>query len=254
MSIIEQAAKRLEELARSGVRVPWAAAGLAPGEVAARGAGSDKRPSDASPPELAPARLPIPAAAALRFAARPAVASGPLRAKPSPDAPPRRSQSVTIDLERLERSNFLVPRLSRTELAEEFRRIKLPLLRNASGGSAVPRGSLSMVTSALPGEGKTFCAFNLAVSIATEIDRSVLLVDADVVRPSLPSLLGLEGRRGLLDVGRRTTVPPNIWPAARWKSCSSSSPTGTTIVSSSSIRLRCCSSPKRGFLRRTSAK
>ena len=44
-----------------------------------------------------------------------------------------------------------------------------------------------MVTSALPGEGKSFTAVNLAMSIAMELDNTVLLVDADVARPSIPA-------------------------------------------------------------------
>ena len=43
-----------------------------------------------------------------------------------------------------------------------------------------------MVTSALPVEGKTFTSLNLALSIATEIDSTVLLVDGDVAHPSIP--------------------------------------------------------------------
>jgi receptor protein-tyrosine kinase len=57
-----------------------------------------------------------------------------------------------------------------------------------------------MVTSALSGEGKTFCAINLAMSIAAEIDRSVLLVDADVVQPNLLRRLGVPPMPGLLDL------------------------------------------------------
>lgn len=57
-----------------------------------------------------------------------------------------------------------------------------------------------MVTSAVPGEGKTFAAVNLAMSLAMELDQRVLLVDADVARPSLPSVLGLPSGNGLLDV------------------------------------------------------
>ena len=107
-----------------------------------------------------------------------------------------------------------------------------------------------MVTSALAGEGKTFCSLNLALSIASEVDSSVLLVDADVVRPSVMSRLGLQGRfKGLLDLlsdtslelpdlilktnvpklaccprGRRASTPPSCWPVTRWRSCSMTSP------------------------------
>src|SRR6185436_10462234 len=75
------------------------------------------------------------------------------------------------------------------------------LLANASGAgtAAVKNGNLIMVTSAVPHEGKTFTAVNLALSIADEQDRRVLLVDADVARPAVPALFGLSSSRGLLD-------------------------------------------------------
>jgi receptor protein-tyrosine kinase len=57
-----------------------------------------------------------------------------------------------------------------------------------------------MVTSAFPGEGKTFTAANLAMSIAMELDSRVLLVDGDVPNPALLPLLGLREARGLMDV------------------------------------------------------
>jgi len=119
-----------------------------------------------------------------------------------PAEPARRSASVEIDLARLERAGYLVPTLARSELAEEFRQIKRPLLHHTQTADPATSGraSLIMVTSAVAGEGKTFCAINLAMSIAMEVDTSVLLVDADVVRPSIPSRLGLPQSRGLLDV------------------------------------------------------
>jgi receptor protein-tyrosine kinase len=62
-----------------------------------------------------------------------------------------------------------------------------------------PPANLVLVTSALPGEGKTFCAINLAISIALEMDRTVLLVDADVAKPGVLNTLGLEAKKGLMD-------------------------------------------------------
>jgi len=108
---------------------------------------------------------------------------------------------VRIDLLALQQAGYLVPTQSRSRLAEEFRQIKRPLLRNAHAeGAAQARQSLVMVTSALPSEGKTFFSINLAMSLAMEVDSSVLLVDADVVRPNLLSRLGIEARKGLLDL------------------------------------------------------
>lgn len=64
----------------------------------------------------------------------------------------------------------------------------------------ISNGNLIMVTSALPGEGKSFTAINLAISIAMELDNTVMLVDADVARPSVLNMLGLPPSKGLLDV------------------------------------------------------
>jgi len=57
-----------------------------------------------------------------------------------------------------------------------------------------------MVTSALPGEGKTFTSINLAMSIAMEMDKTVLLIDADVAKPVVTARLGVEAEAGLIDV------------------------------------------------------
>ena len=80
--------------------------------------------------------------------------------------------------------------------------LKRPLLRNALGqaGTRVRNGNLVLVTSALQGEGKTFTAANLAISIAMEFDNTVLLVDGDVAHPALPELLGIPKAPGLLDL------------------------------------------------------
>ncbi len=69
-----------------------------------------------------------------------------------------------------------------------------------NGTTPVANGNLIMVTSALPGEGKSFTAINLAISIAMELDNTVMLVDADVARPSILNMLGLPPSKGLLDV------------------------------------------------------
>lgn len=87
-------------------------------------------------------------------------------------------------------------------LGDEVRRAKRPLLTNASGrtGGMLARPQRIMVTSAVPGEGKTFTAMNLALSLAREPDFEVLLVDGDVPKSDLTRVLGLEGRPGLMDV------------------------------------------------------
>ena len=113
-----------------------------------------------------------------------------------------KSQSVEIDLDYLAEKGYVTPNAPRSRIADEFRILKRPLLANAAGVGplSIRHGNLIMVTSAVPGEGKTFCSINLAMSIALEFDRSVLLVDADVAKPSMPSYLGFPPGRGLLDV------------------------------------------------------
>lgn len=114
---------------------------------------------------------------------------------------PTRSKVVTIDLQRLREGGMIAPDGDKTPLAEEFRVIKRPLLKNAFGsGASIRNGNLIMVTSAFPREGKSFCAINLAMSIAMERDRTVLLVDADVARPSIPQKFGIAPDVGLMDV------------------------------------------------------
>jgi protein-tyrosine kinase len=107
-----------------------------------------------------------------------------------------------INLARLAQFGMVTHEGGRTGVAEDFRIIKRPLLRGARGidGQAIPHGNLIIVTSALPGEGKTYCAINLAMSMAMERDTTVLLVDADVARPAVLNVLGLEARPGLMDV------------------------------------------------------
>ena len=112
------------------------------------------------------------------------------------------SRTVHIDLAMLAAKGMVTPEQPRSSIAEEFRVIKRPLLRNATdvGPARIDNANLIMVTSAMPGEGKTFSAINLAISMAMELDYTVLLVDADVSRPSVFRQLGLPPERGLMDV------------------------------------------------------
>ncbi len=136
--------------------------------------------------------LPPPIIAPETATARPRMAS-----KPAAMAP---SRTVELDLDRLAAAGFATPTATRSRIADQFRLIKRPLITNAiSKGNGTNR-NLVMVTSALPGEGKTFTAINLAMSIATELDHTVLLVDADVTQPSIMRELGLPAGPGLLDL------------------------------------------------------
>lgn len=119
------------------------------------------------------------------------------------------SQLGSVNLASLRAMGGLTPDAGRSKIAEEFRLIKRPLLTNALGFGDTPpiqNGNLIMVTSSIPGEGKSFTAINLAISMATEMENTVLLVDADVSKSSVVRYLGLESDRGLLDVLRDPSV------------------------------------------------
>lgn len=109
---------------------------------------------------------------------------------------------VKMDFSVLEQQGYVTPSKTKSEIAEEFRLIKRPLLRNTSSRVAAPveNANMIMVASSIPGEGKTFTALNLALSIVAERERTVLLVDCDVVNPSLSRLLGMGDRQGIIDV------------------------------------------------------
>lgn len=108
---------------------------------------------------------------------------------------------VEIDQQALRNAGLFAPDYDEQMLADQYRNIKRPLIGNAYGkrASAVANGTVIMVTSAIPGEGKSFTAMNLAISIAQEQDHSILLVDADVVKPYISSVFGLSKEPGLLD-------------------------------------------------------
>ena len=172
-SLIEQAAKRLEQLRQAGIEVPHL-----------------------EPPPAAPA--------AARPAPAPQVQAAP--ASPAP-AEARRdvlpgSRRVDLDLVAIAAAGIVTPNAPRTRMADQYRVIKRPLISNAMGKGAatIKHANLSMVTSALAGEGKSFTSINLAMSMAAELDRTVMLVDADVARPSVLRVLGLPPSAGLLEL------------------------------------------------------
>jgi protein-tyrosine kinase len=111
---------------------------------------------------------------------------------------------VQIPLRELRTLGILTPDVPRSTIAEEYRSIKRPLLLNIAGDAVttpIPNGNLIMVTSALEGDGKTFCAISLALSIAMEQDKTVLFVDADTAKAEAGKLLGVpEASPGLIDL------------------------------------------------------
>lgn len=117
-------------------------------------------------------------------------------------APP--SRVIHIDKEGLRNTGLMAPQGHERRLSAEYRQIKRPLLAAAlgKGVARLPRGQLIMVASALPGEGKTFTAVNLAMNMALEQDITVVLADADVAKPHVSRSFGIESEPGLLDVLR----------------------------------------------------
>ncbi len=111
---------------------------------------------------------------------------------------------IVLDRAALHAVGLMPPAADERRLASEYRKIKRPLIANALGRGVerLPKGYLIMLASAMPGEGKTFTGVNLALSFAQEKDLRVVLVDADVAKPQLSRVLGLEGEPGLLDVLR----------------------------------------------------
>ncbi|NDW14280.1 polysaccharide biosynthesis tyrosine autokinase [Alteromonas genovensis] len=107
----------------------------------------------------------------------------------------------TIDFERLDKNGHISLNGERKQINEEYREIKRKLLANSFGAlsKTLHNPNIIMVTSSRPSEGKTFTATNLAMSIASEQDKTVLLVDADVLKPNVLRTLGLENRQGLME-------------------------------------------------------
>ena len=108
---------------------------------------------------------------------------------------------VSINWGALASEGFLDQNDTKSQLAEEFRVIKRPLVNNMQGGelNGIKRSNLILICSSLPGEGKTFVSINLALSIANELDKSVLLIDADVEKPSISKQLGIKQYPGLIE-------------------------------------------------------
>lgn len=134
----------------------------------------------------------------------PAASAGGPRLAVSGAGDPRHyvRKATTLDRDRMRAAGLLPPLEEERLAADQYRRIKRPLVARAliDGTPAPKTGHLIMVASAFPGEGKTFTALNLALSLATEKDVSALLIDADIAKPQLSRLFGLEDAVGLNEV------------------------------------------------------
>ncbi|MGF1685671.1 XrtA-associated tyrosine autokinase [Photobacterium japonica] len=109
----------------------------------------------------------------------------------------------TIDTDALKRKGMVSHDNDKAnpEMTNEYRSIKHKILYNAFGPAAetITNSNMVMVSSTAPNEGKTFTSVNLALSVASEKDKTVLLVDADVLKPSVSAMLGIKSCKGLID-------------------------------------------------------
>ena len=117
-------------------------------------------------------------------------------------APAKIRQRLIVDLGALRAAGYLPEESMDRRFAEYYRQIKRPLIDKAFAANGISDSlnrRLIMITSALPGDGKTFTTINLALSMARERDMSVLLVDADGIKRHVSEIFGLEREPGLLD-------------------------------------------------------
>jgi Mrp family chromosome partitioning ATPase len=174
-------------------------------------AGPDQSDAWESVPEAPSARpKPLVDLGAVASQPEPAQAPEPVAPASTPVAEPMRFDAPVqqVDRRKLTEQGFIVPEGAVTALLEEFRIVKRAVLEAArKSGDTTGRAQRVLVCSPLPGEGKTFCATNLALAIAAEKDSEVLLVDADFAKPSVLSVLGLSGGTGLMDALADPSVP-----------------------------------------------
>jgi len=180
MSIVERALKRLQDSAQAGAKTP-------------------RTP----PPQVG--RV-VPAASV------PAPTAREPRARRSFG---NTQKSVHIDFDALRQSGLLPPEHQQRQVAHQYRMLKRPLLKAAfddtdTAGAGTAAGTSPrtiMVTSALPGEGKTFTSVNLALSLALEKDHSVILIDGDAPKPHVSHTFGVAREPGILDVLSNPDIP-----------------------------------------------
>ena len=244
MSLIEKAAERFEKeriaKAKGRAQTPRdPVAGEAAPDRVNEGAPSSRAAEDVVTPEAPRPAAPAPAATVSQGQSVP-------RSQPSPPAYPtipahhtveqtvsrgqqadanRSSQSASqnfrLNFKDLEKRGFICRPFTRGRLAEDLRLMKHRLMNRMNFFSLDAdrqpgrQQNVIMVTSSWASEGKTFTSANLALSLALEDRVSVLLVDADVIRPSVHSIFGLPVADGLTDYlrVRQTELSPYLWRA-----------------------------------------
>lgn len=157
-----------------------------------------------------------PAAPATRAPAAPSSPIGRVVSIEPPVSAPRAvrtDKTLQVDLDALRHAGLMAPEHQQRELAHQYRTLKRPLIKHAFDPASRPEGARAgsprciMVSSALPGEGKTFTSINLALSLSLERDHTVLLVDGDVAKPHVSRIFGVEDEPGLLDVLADPSIP-----------------------------------------------
>lgn len=136
----------------------------------------------------------------------------------APPAPPRPRH--VVNRQRLVDAGMILPDGGPTSQLEEFRIVKRQLLGQTEELRRMGSGPASqriMISSPHPAEGKTFCAVNLAMSIAAEKEAEVVLIDLDLARSSALDILGIKNGPGLMDAlvdpridVRRLVIPTDI--------------------------------------------
>ncbi|MEP3420836.1 MAG: P-loop NTPase [Erythrobacter sp.] len=114
---------------------------------------------------------------------------------------------MEIDRDHMVDADLIVPEDPVTGLLEEFRIVKRELLADARA-SDDDLARRILICSPLPGEGKTYCATNLAIALAAERDIEVVLIDADMINPSITRRLGVDAGPGLMDALADKTLKP----------------------------------------------
>lgn len=170
--------------------------------------------------KLGPSKVPgnLPPAKTRPTVALPQEEAGPIRYEPPVEtkaetAAPRLpavelcGPMQRIDRELLRENGLIMPEDPVSALLEEFRIVKRELIADARSSNAAKARSI-LVSSPHQGDGKTYCTINLAIALAAERDVEVLLVDADVMRPSIARRLGIEAEAGLMDAIADPEVQP----------------------------------------------
>lgn len=122
------------------------------------------------------------------------------------------ARRIVIDREALRAEGYLPDEKQGRRFADEYRQIKRPLLKagfSADSAGGEPSKRLVMMASALPSDGKTFTSINLAFSISRERDHSVVLIDADVAKPHISAIFGVQEELGLLDALADSAINAN---------------------------------------------